>query len=176
MTLIPRRKAAEVLGVHVDTIDVWRKAKYLPAIAVNNGFLYDLNECIALAEKRNNKRAKERPKRGKKTEKPIKNKNFIMKKYDYDYYQIKVDLSDDLDSRLEKIMEEKGIKFKGVLLRELVMNFLKQVDENYKYIEEKEEEDYNISLFDDEFDWSGVGDIVTGRTLRRLEYIPKKDR
>lgn len=97
-------------------------------------------------------------------------------RHDYNYYQIKVDLSDEFNSRLEKIMQEKGLRLKGVLLRELVMNFLKQVDENYKYIEEKEKEDYNISLFDDEFDWSGVGDIVTGKTLRRLEYIPKKDR
>jgi len=58
----------------------------------------------------------------------------------------------------------------------LVMNFLKQVDENNRYIEEKEEEDYNISLFDDKFDWLGVGDIVTDKTLRRLEHVAKKDR
>lgn len=97
-------------------------------------------------------------------------------RHDYNYYQIKVDLSDEFNSRLEKIMQEKGLRLKGVLLRELVMNFLKQVDENNRYIEEKEEEDYNISLFDDKFDWLGVGDIVTDKTLRRLEYIPKKDR
>lgn len=97
-------------------------------------------------------------------------------RHNYNYYQIKVDISDEFNSRLEKIMQEKGIKLKGVLLRELVMNFLKLVDENFRYIEEKEEEDYNISLFDTSFDWSGVGDVITDKTLRRLEYIPKKDR
>lgn len=85
---------------------------------------------------------------------------------DYDYYVVKTQLDGEDAERLEKITD----KPKGVLLRELILNFLSLVGE-------KKYQDEDPSLYDDEFSWEDLGgDIVTQKTLRKREYISKEDR
>ena len=164
MTLIPRRKAAKVLGVHHDTIDVWRKGKYLPAVAVPNGYLYDLNECQSLAEQRKNRNYLE-------GQSMYQTKN----EHIYDYYVVKVDLKGEDEERFNRIMKKQGIRFKSVLLRELILQSLCLIEQDV-YKNERIEEDWLTSLYDQGLDYSGVCEIMTGRYWRRSQYISKKDR
>ena len=94
----------------------------------------------------------------------------------YDYYQIKADLTGDELIRFEQIREKLGYKFRGELLRRLILQTLSLIDKNYLYIQEQEDADDVVSLYGTEFDWGGVSEVITKGTLRRKEYIKPSDR
>lgn len=177
MNLIPRRKAAKVLGVHPDTIDVWRKGNYLPAVAVPNGYRYDLNECLSLAERRKIKNYTEKRIVHEET---VKKKDGIMSKpkirYYYDDYQIKADLTGDDLLRFEQIRENLGYKYKGELLRKLILQTISLIDKNSLYIKEEAEAEELTKYYDQELDYSGVCEIMTRQYWIKSQYISKKDR
>lgn len=94
----------------------------------------------------------------------------------YDYYQIKADLTGDDLIRFEQIREKLGYKFRGELLRKLILQTLSLIDKNSLYIQEQEDADEVISLYGTQFDWGGVSEVITKGTLRRKEYIKPTDR
>lgn len=94
----------------------------------------------------------------------------------YDYYQIKADLTGDELIRFEQIREKLGYKFRGELLRKLILQTLSLIDKNYLYIKEQEDADDTVSLYGDQFDWGGANEVITKNTLRRKEYIKPSDR
>lgn len=98
------------------------------------------------------------------------------KVHDYDYYQIKADLIGDDLIRFEKIREKLGYKFRGELLRKLILQTLSLIDENHLYIQEQEDADEAVSLYDTQFDFGGADEVITKNTLRRNEYIKPTDR
>lgn len=177
MTLVPRRKAAKVLGVHPDTIDVWRKGNYLPAVAVPNGYLYDLNECLSLLERRKIKNYTEKR---IVYEEIVKKKDGTMSKpktrYYYDDYQIKADLTGDDLLRFEQIRENLGYKYKGELLRKLILQTISLIDKNYLYIQEEAEAEELTKYYDQELDYSGVCEIMTRKYWIKSQYVSYKDR
>ena len=94
----------------------------------------------------------------------------------YDYYQIKADLTGNDLIRFEQIREKLGYKFRGELLRRLILQTLSLIDKNYLYIKEKEEADEVVSLYGTQFDFGGANEVITKNTLRRNEYIKPSDR
>lgn len=94
----------------------------------------------------------------------------------YDYYQIKADLTGNDLIRFEQIREKLGYKFRGELLRKLILQTLSLIDKNYLYIQEQEDADDVVSLYGTQFDWGGASEVITKGTLRRKEYIKPSDR
>lgn len=94
----------------------------------------------------------------------------------YDYYQIKADLTGDELIRFEQIREKLGYKFRGELLRKLILQTLSLIDKNYLYIKEQEDADDVVSLYGTEFDFGGASEVITKNTLRRNEYVKPTDR
>lgn len=162
MRLINRKEAASILNVKTGTIGSWYRSGYLPSVEGSKGFLFDLNVCKSLSEERIKEKERER-------EKPKAESR-------YNYYQIKADLVGEELERFEKIREDLGYKFKGELLRKLILQTLSLIDKNYLYIKEQEDAEAVVSLFGDQFDWGGVSEVITKGTLRRNEYIKPTDR
>lgn len=99
----------------------------------------------------------------------------MKKEHIYDYYVLKVDLNGDDEERFNRIMEKQNIRFKSVLLRKLILQSICLIEQDV-YKDEKIEEDWLTSLYDQGFDYSGVCEIMTGNYWRKSQYISKKDR
>lgn len=99
----------------------------------------------------------------------------MKKEHIYDYYIIKVDLKGEDEERFNRIMEKQGIRFKSVLLRKLILQSMCLIEQDV-YKDEKIEEDWLTSLYDQGLDYSGVCEIMTGEYWRKSQHIPLKDR
>lgn len=162
MRLINRKEAAGVLGVTSGTIGNWYKSGYLPSVEGSKGFLFDLNVCKSLSEERIKEKERERKKPKAESR--------------YNYYQIKCDLLDEELERFEKIREDLGYKFKGELLRKLILQAIALIDKNHIYIEEREEEAELAQFYDEHLEWAGVGEIMTRSYWISSQYVPKEHR
>lgn len=100
------------------------------------------------------------------------------KRYNYDYrqYQIKADLVGEDLERFEKIREKLGYKFRGELLRKLILQALSLIDKNYLYIEEQEEAEELTKYYDQELDYMDVCEVMTRQYFIKNQHIPLKDR
>lgn len=99
----------------------------------------------------------------------------MKKEHIYDYYVVKVDLKGDDEERFNRIMEKQGIRFKSVLLRKLILQSMCLIEQDV-YKDEKIEEDWLTSLYDQGLDYSGVCEIMTRKYWINSQHIPLKDR
>ncbi|MEA5043040.1 hypothetical protein SDC9_111958 [bioreactor metagenome] len=100
---------------------------------------------------------------------------FTIKGYVYDYYEVKVDLKGEDEERFNRIMEKQGIRFKSVLLRKLILQSMCLIEKDV-YRNEREDEDWLTSPYDQELGYSDICEIMTGKYWRKSQHIPLKDR
>lgn len=99
----------------------------------------------------------------------------MKKEHIYDYYIVKVDLKGDDEERFNRIMEKQGIRFKSVLLRKLILQSMRLIEQDV-YKNEKIEEDWLTSLYDHELEYSDVCQVMTAKHFQRTQHIARKDR
>lgn len=99
----------------------------------------------------------------------------IMKKYYYEYFAVKIDLTGDDEERFNRIMEQQGIRHKGVLLRKLILQAVSLIEKDV-YREEREEQEWRTSLYGTHIEWGSADEVIMKKTLQRREHIPVKDR
>ena len=98
-----------------------------------------------------------------------------MKKYYYEYFAVKIDLTGDDEERFNRIMEQQGIRHKGVLLRRLILQAVSLIEKDV-YREEREEQEWRTSLYGTYLEWGSADEVIMKKTLQRREHIPIKDR
>ena len=98
-----------------------------------------------------------------------------MKKYYYEYFAVKIDLTGDDEERFNRIMEQQGIRHKGVLLRRLILQAVSLIEKDV-YREEREEQEWRTSLYGTHLEWGSADEVIMKKTLQRREHIPIKDR
>ena len=98
-----------------------------------------------------------------------------MKKYRYEYFAVKIDLTGDDEKRFNRIMEQQGIRHKGVLLRKLILQAVSLIEQDV-YREEREEQEWRTSLYGTHLEWGSADEVIMKKTLQRREHIPIKDR
>lgn len=98
-----------------------------------------------------------------------------MKKYYYEYFAVKIDLTGDDEERFNRIMEQQGIRHKGVLLRKLILQAVSLIEKDV-YREEREEQEWRTSLYGTHLEWGSADEVIMKKTLQRREHIPVKDR